>query len=436
MKRIIFISAIALASIALLSGCGGSKQSSDSGGKTKITFWASPNPTQFQFWKSMAKDFEKKNPEITVNVTQMKESPSSEATIQSAIASKTAPTMSENINRSFAAQLADSKAILPLNKQSGFNGIVKERNMVKTIGSWQFSDGSQYVLPMYSNPILFAWRLDTLKGLGINQVPKTYSELEHVAQIIKEKKIDKVVWAKKDIGDTTAWMRWFDFFPLYNAASRGGSFVSDGKFNANFPAVEGVFGLMSSLAKSGALLTGAATDPFENGVSVMTDIGPWMFPIWSEKYPELKFGENYTVTAPVVPDAMSDNKGASTYADAKGIVMYAQATKQEQKAAMSFVNFVFSDEQNDLKWLEKTSLIPARDDATTNVTFENYFSKNPQMKVFGEYVPSAVPAMDNGKYNDIQQVFGEKSWVPIVRGEKTPEKALADAKSAIKGALQ
>ncbi|MBC8863148.1 extracellular solute-binding protein, partial [Escherichia coli] len=71
------------------------------------------------------------------------------------------PTMSENINRSFAAQLADSKAIVPLNDVKGLDDVVKERNMSETMDSWKFSDGNQYVLPVYSNPILFAWRLDT-----------------------------------------------------------------------------------------------------------------------------------------------------------------------------------------------------------------------------------------------------------------------------------
>ena len=98
----------------------------------------------------MAADFEKQNEDITVEVSQMKESPSSEATIQSAIASNTAPTLSENINRSFAAQLAASQAILPLEKQDSFDTIVKARNMSQTIDSWKFSDGSQYVLPVYS----------------------------------------------------------------------------------------------------------------------------------------------------------------------------------------------------------------------------------------------------------------------------------------------
>ena len=175
-------------------------------------------------------------------------------------------------------------------------------------------------------------------------------------------------------------MRWFDFFPLYDAASKGANFVEDNKFVADEKAMENVFDLMSTLSKDKVLRTGEATDPFENGDSVMTDIGPWTFPNWAEKYPELKFG----------------------------------------------------DENNDMKLLETTSLIPARDDATENAAFKEYFEKNPVMEVYAANVPNAVPAMDNEKYNDIQQVFGEQAW----GGEKAPEKAVTDAKKAVEGALQ
>ena len=116
--------------------------------------------------------------------------------------------------------------------------------------------------------------------------------------------------------------------------------------------------------------------------------------------------------------------------------MYAQATEEEQAAAMKFLEFVFGDEKNDMKLLETTSLIPARDDATENATFKGYFERNPVMEVYAANVPNAVPAMDNEKYNDIQQVFGEQAWVPVVRGEKAPKKAVTDAKKAVEGALQ
>lgn len=435
MKKILFGATAILVGTTLLSACGGnSEDSAANDGKTNITFWAAPNPTQLKYWQEMADEFEKQNEDITVEVTQMKESPSSEATIQSAIASNTAPTLSENINRSFAAQLAASEAILPLEQQASFDTIVEDRNMKQTIDSWKFSDDSQYVLPVYSNPILFGWRLDILNELGINEVPKTYTELLQVVDKVKD--TDKALWAKKDLTDPTAWMRWFDFFPLYNAASEGAGFVENNKFSADETAMNNVFELMSTLADENVLRTGEATDPFENGDSIMTDLGPWTFPNWEEKYPELKFGENYTVTAPVVPDALADTEHVSTYADAKGIVMYAQATEEEQAAAMKFLSFVYSDENNDMKLLEMTSLIPARDDATENDTFKAYFEENPAMKVYAENVPYAVPAMDNEKYNDIQQVFGEQAWVPVVRGEKDAKTAVTDARTAVEGALQ
>lgn len=436
-QLVIGASAVLLGVIALAGCSSSSKDGSDSGdGKTKITFWAAPNPTQLKYWETIAKEFEKENTDVIVEVSQMKESPSSEATIQSAIASKTAPTLSENINRSFAAQLAASKAILPLEKQTDFDKIVAARKMTKTIDSWTFSDGSQYVFPVYSNPILFAWRLDTLKSMGIKEVPKTYSELLAVGKKLSDSKSDVALWAKKDLADPTAWMRWFDFFPFYNAASNGAPFIENNQFVADETAMKNVFGLMNDLAKEKLLRLGEATDPFENGDSLMTDIGPWTFPNWAEKYPELKFGENYTVTTPVVPDTMKSEEHVSTYADAKGVVLYAQATEKEQAAAMKFLAFVYGDEKNDMDWLEVTSLIPARDDATENPAFKAYFEKNPAMKCFAESVPYAVPAMDNEKYNDIQQAFGEQAWVPVVRGEKDPAKAVDSAKKAIEGALQ
>lgn len=436
LKKILGLLFMGVIGVGLISGCGSKGNSSESeDGKTKVTFWAAPNPTQVKYWKEMAKKFEENQDEYVVEVTQMKESPSSESTIQSALASNTAPTMSENINRSFAAQLSDSKALVSLSDMDGFNDIVKNRNMSKTIDSWKFSDGKQYVLPVYSNPILFGWRLDLLKELGHDQAPRTYSETLEISEKLKDKYSDKVLWAKKDLGETTAWMRWFDFFPLYDAASEGKSFVENNKFVANKNATENVLEFMGELSKNKLLLLSEATDPFENGLSLMTDLGPWTFPNWTEKYPELKYGENYVITTPVVPDQLKGIEHVSTYADAKGIVIYAQSDAEQQKGAIEFLKFVYSNVANDKEFLEMTSLIPARDDATENDEFKEYFDKNPEMVPYAENVPYAVPAMDNANYNDIQQAFSQDAWVPIVRGEKTASEGWNSAKKAIEGVL-
>ncbi|MBA3925070.1 ABC transporter substrate-binding protein [Listeria rustica] len=437
LKKVVF-SVLSVAMVgSLLAGCGsGSKDDASADGKTKVTFWAAPNPTQMKFWGEMATAFEKENPDIKIEVSQMKESPSSEATVQAAIASKTAPTISENINRSFAAQLADSKAIVPINEIDGMKEVAEKRKMTDSLDAWKFSDGNQYVFPVYSNPILFAWRTDILKEIGVNETPKTYSDVLAAGKKLKAKYPDKVIWAKADLADPTAWMRWFDFFPLYNAASKGNPFVKDGKFVADDKAGKEMLTFMSELQKNDLLLAGQATDPFETGTSIMADLGPWSFPNWAEKFPELKNGETYTVTTPPVPDALKDAENVNTYSDAKGIVFYAQAKDAEKKAAVKFLDFVYSNDKNDLKFLETTNLIPARDDATQNATFTEFFKANPALKVYAENVPYAIPAMDNADYNDIQQIIGEQAWNPVVRGEKKPAKAWNDMKKAEDEVLQ
>ena len=79
------------------------------------------------------------------------------------------------------------KRFLPLDELEGWDEIKKNRNMEDTMKGWEFADGHQYVLPIYSNAMLFGWRLDVLKELGFNEPPKTYSEMLEVAKKLKEK---------------------------------------------------------------------------------------------------------------------------------------------------------------------------------------------------------------------------------------------------------
>lgn len=404
-------------------------------GVTTIEFWAAPNPTQQVYWKEVAEEFTKENPKIKVNVSPMKESPTSEASIQSAIAGGSAPTMSENINRGFAAQLADSKALVALDELDGWDKVKENRKMENTMKGWEFADNHQYVLPIYSNAMLFGWRLDILKELGFNEAPKTYSEMLAVAKKLKEKYPDKYVWAKADLADPTAWKRWFDFFMLYDAASDGNKFVEGSKFTGDEKAGVQVLDFVNDLRKSDALLTRQAKDPFETGLGIFTDVGPWTIPYWADKFPKMKFNETYTLALPPVPDGM-DTKNVKTFADTKGLVIYASATKEQQKAAMTFINWVYSKPENDLKWLEKTNLPPARDDLTTNDAFKSFFDKNPALQPYAAAVPNGIPPMDNAKYNDIQTFIGQHAFNPVVKGEKNAKTAWKDMKEAIEGALK
>lgn len=433
-KKLIFGSAIALMGLGVLTACGNSGSNASQDGKTKITFWAATNPTQYKFWQNMAKDFEKENPDITVEVSQMKESPTSEATIQAAIASNTQPTMSENISRSFAAQLADSKAIIPLQKEKGFDDLVKQRDMSETMKNWEFSGGNEYVFPIYVNPMLFVWNTAELKKLGFDKAPTTYSEVEAIAKKAKEVNSKAVLWQSPNLTNATGYQRWFDFFLLYNAASNGGDFVSNNEYKADAKSLSQVYGFMSNLSKAGALSTDKTEAPFEKGLSLTSVIGPWTFPYWEETFPELKYGTNYNMAMPPAPDGTKE-ADVKTFADSKGLIIYSKATDKEKEAAMNFMEYVFKDSKNDLSWMETTSLTPATDNATSKEEFKNYFEKNPGMKAYADAVSKAVPAMDNAKYSEIQQAFSEKAWIPVVNGKMNADDAVKETEKAVNGVL-
>jgi multiple sugar transport system substrate-binding protein len=415
--------------------CGGGQGGQGSSNDKAITFWAAPNPPQQAFWTQMAKDYMAKNPGVTITVKPIAETPSSEASIQSALAGGTAPTASENIFTGFGSTLVQSQAVVPLDQMPGWSDLIKARNMEQTIQSWKFSDGHTYILPMYTNSMLVAWRSDILKQLGYSQPPKTYSQVLDLGKKLKAKFPNKYVWADSDLGKDTWYARWADFFTFYDAASNGHSFISGNKFTDDDNASVQTLTFFQQLAQENQLLTQTVTDPFENGNSLMEVIGPWTFTTWQQKYPNLKYNDTYTLAPPPVPDNMANTSAVKTFADAKGIVIYKQSSQQQQQEMWSFVKWVLSDPSHDLTWLNTTAEPPARDDLSTNPLFASYFTKNPELVPFAANIANSIPPFTNPNYTTIQQSLGDNALIPVIKGQAAPADAWNKWKSSTQSTL-
>ncbi|GLV55193.1 sugar ABC transporter substrate-binding protein [Dictyobacter sp. S3.2.2.5] len=419
-----------------LAGCGGDQSgSSSSGGSTNITFWSGSNPPEVAFWTQMAKAYTAKNPSVKVSVKTIPESPTSEAGIQAALAGNTAPTASEGIFTGFGSQLSQSQALVPLDQMPGWDNVLKTRHMDNTMQGWKFSDGHSYILPVYSNAIMVAWRMDILKQLGYSQPPRTYSQVLELGQKLKAKFPDKYVWARPELAKDTWYERWFDFFTLYDAATSGNSFISGSKLTADDSAAVSTLSWLQQMSQKKYLLAQTITDPFENGNSVMSIIGPWAFTTWQQKYPNLQLNKSYVLTSPVVPDNMASTQNVKTFADSKGIVIYKQASEAQQQAAWKFITWVYSDPQNDLTWLKTTALPPARDDLSTNPTFTSYLKQHPELVAFTDNIGNGVPPIKNGKYADIQQKLGADAVIPVIKGQASPQNGWNAFKSDIQSSL-
>jgi multiple sugar transport system substrate-binding protein len=405
------------------------------GEAVQFDFWAAPNPPQEAFWSEMADQYMADHPNVTINVSAMPESPSSEAGIQAAIAGGTAPAASENIFIGFGGELFRSDAIVPLNEMEGWQDILEARNMQQTVEAWQFQDGNYYILPIYSNAMLFGWRTDILSQLGIQDPPQIYSGVLDMGQQLKDQFPDKFVWARPALASNTWWERWFDFFMLYDAASGGQPLITGNEITADDDAAIGVLTFLSNLAENDYLLTQEVQLPFENGVSVMSQLGPWTFPSWAEQFPELQYQETFDLTMPPAPEGVAQGD-VKTFADAKGLVLYAQASDAQRQAAWDFIRWVFSDPQHDLQWLQRTNLPPARDDLADNEAFQSFFQEHPELVPYAQNIPNAVPPLAHPEFTEIQTMLGDEAVVPVVRGEKEPEQAWNDWKSAVQSVLQ
>nr|BBH86159.1 sugar ABC transporter substrate-binding protein [Thermosporothrix sp. COM3] len=427
LRGIFLIMALFLLGGSVLAACG----EASTGSANELTFWAAPNPPQQAFWDEMAKEYMAQHPDIKITVKAIPESPTSEAGIQSALAGGTAPTASENIFTGFGGQLKDSDAIVPLDQMPGWNDLIKARHMESSIAGWKWSDGHTYILPMYTNPMLFAWRSDILKELGYSQPPRTYSEVLKLGEKLKQKYPDKFVWARQPLMQDTWYERWFDFFTFYDAASNGKPLITGDKITADDQAAVGTLNFFKELNDKKLLLTQSANDPFENGLSVANLIGPWSFAGWQEKYPDLKYGKTFVLAPPPVPDNVPANQPVKTFADAKGIVMYKQASEEQQQKMWDFLKWVLSDPAHDMKWMQKTSLPPARDDLNSNAEFKAYFAKQPELQPFAENIPNAVPPLTASKYTDIQLSLGTQAIIPVLKHEKQPEQGWESWKKAV-----
>lgn len=445
--------AATMAAVSLV-GCGGSDAASGSGATAAsgdtivVDFWTAPQQVQYNLWESRAQAFNATGTQVngktvTVKVQQMPETPSSEAGIQNAIATGTAPAVSENVNRGFAATLAASDVVYDLSSEDWFNDVVESRAMGETMDAWAI-DGKQYVLPLYVNPMVWQWNMKGLQALGYDKAPETVAEFTEVMKAFAANKD-----ALAEVGVTHSfyrpsltrpdqyWDRWFDFMMIYNGVSGGKSIVEGNKLtmdrDAAIQAME-VIGTFGNTIQQGEL----SSIWLEEQPSVLVSINaPWEISLYREN--NVVYGEDY-----VYGPALVNNAGDKpyNYADSKGLAFYKadNISKEEHLGAVEFVKWVYNAEnsaQSDLEWLEATTMLPVRGDLNTNETFTATMEEYPELADLAQWVPYSIPGLATDKDADIWTAFTETCTGPYMNDVMQAEAGNApDASSYVDAAME
>lgn len=460
LKKCMALALASLVAVGTIAGCGSEEKPKNdgeqtpgtektaAGGEITVDFWTAPQQVQYDLWEKRAQAFNATNTKVggktvQVKVQQMPESPSSEAGIQNAIATGTAPAVSENINRGFAAVLSASDVVYDLSEEAWFQDVVAERKMGDTMDNWAIN-GGQYVLPVYVNPMVWQWNMKGLKALGYEKAPETVDEFTEVMKAFGSKKdalaeagVTHSFYRPSLTRPDQYWDRWFDFMMIYDGISQGKSIVEGDKLTMDKDAaveameVIGTFGNTIQQGELSSIWVDAAP-------SVLVSINaPWEISLYQEN--NKVYGEDY-----VFGPALVKNAGDKpyNYADSKGLAFYktGNITEEQHQGAVEFVKWVYNKDnsaQSDLEWLEATTMLPVRGDLNENEAFAKVMGEYPELSALAEWVPYSIPGLATEKDADIWTAFTEICTAPYMNDVMKAEAGNApDASSYVEAAVE
>ena len=299
-----------------------------------------------------------------------------------------------------------------LENEDWFKDIVKNRALESVMPGWEI-EGSQYVIPMYVNPMVLQWNTKALKELGFDKAPETKAEFDSVITKFNENKdkmsaigVTHVFYRNSLIRPDQWWDRSSDFQNIYLAFSGGKSWVEGNKLVLDKEIAKESFEFFGSLGNT--LLTSEVPNIWaeENPQVLFTIAAPWEIQALREV--GKVYGENYTY-GPMIEKNQGDTP--YNYADAKGLVLYKadNITDEIHQGAIEFMKWLYNEENSaktDLEWLEATTMLPVIGDLLENEEFSKYLAENEELKALAGQVEYAIPGMPHDKMAQIQEALG------------------------------
>ncbi|MCK5279508.1 MAG: extracellular solute-binding protein [Cyclobacteriaceae bacterium] len=394
---------------------------------SELLFWSSNNPQEIEFAQDMIEIWNaSNNPHISFQ--PVPEGQSSEEIILAAVVANTTPDIYASMRQGDVEFYAKSHTLIQLDTLKGFLEFMYARCDSSVMNEIRSSDGHIYQIPWKINPIIVLYNQDYYDELGVENFPRTYSEYLSLAEkFIKDRDGDGYVdqWFGYTESTVLWYQRFFNFIPLYYAASGGSPLIENNKAAFNNEAAVKVFTFLRSLYEKQYFpleKLGARRDPFIYGDIATKWTGPWDVPYLLKFKPDL----NFNAHPMPVPD---DFEGVShTYADPKSIVIF-KNTSNPQKA-WDFLQQFLSDE-NDFKFFSLSQQFPRRKDLLTNPQFVNYLKENHRLAPFAKQAKYTHGISDTPYMKEILDLISQEYEACVVYGKKEPEQAINDAAQAV-----
>ena len=425
-KRYIIIVLIVFTSFS----CNKSKKENDH----TLLFWSSNNRGEIEFTEYFVKQWNKEQ-ETKVRFQPIPEGQSSEEVILASVVGKTTPDIYANMWQGSVEMYAKAGVLVPLDTLEGFTEFIKARCTKKVVEEITSSDGHIYQIPWKINPIMTIYNKRLSSDFGLPKLPNTYSEYLKAGKVIKKDK-DGDGYVDQWVGYTAVKVIWYErlmnFYPLYIAASDGGALIKDNKAAFNNEHAIGVFRFLQELYQKeyySKERLSAGQDRFITEDIFTKWIGPWEI----RHVNKFKRRDDFEFTF-FPMQAPDDHKGpVYTYSDPKNIVIF--NTCRNPQDAWTFIKTLI-DRNGDKKLLEITTQLPNRKNMEMEEIFQDYFEKNPKMKIFAKQA-NYVKGVDNSEVIvEVFDIISQEYEACVIYNKKTPEKAIEDAAKAVDNLLK
>jgi len=416
----------ACACLLIISGCSNNKSQKNNG----LIYWSSNNTEEIQFADSMVIEWNKTHSgSERINSQPVPEGQSSEEIILAAVVGKTTPDIYSNMWQGDVESYAEAGALVALDTLPGFLPFIYERCDSAVVKEITSLDGHIYQIPWKINPIMLLYNVNSINEIGLAHAPANYSEFyEASKRYTRDTNGDGYIdhWFGYSEVLVTWWQRFFDFYPLYLAASNGGSLVKGKSVEFNNKYAVEVFRFLRSLYAKNYFSKESfqgKQDAFLSTNIASRFTGPWEISHTEKFKPE---GFKYDFSPIPVPD---DHKGpVYTYGDPKNLVIFKTCTNA--KLAWKFLQFMINKE-NDLKLLKITNQLPRRKNLEIEESYQPYFEKNPKMRAFARQAKYVKGTDASPVLKEVFDLISQEYEACVIFGKKTPEEAINDAAKSV-----
>jgi len=386
-----------------------------------MTYWSSTNPYEIKLAKELVSEWNTLHPDTLVLLQPLPEGRSGEEVLIIAAAGGTAPDICSNLPPIIVPLLAKANALVPVDSFADGRSFLSERIPPDLLETFVALDEKLYQIPWKGNPIMVQYNTGLLKEVGIDTLPKTWSDFIEAARLVTsdtdgDGRYDR--WMC-DLNITAEWrQRLFDFYVFYIAASNGKTLLTDNRVvDFNNDEAKDVIGFFAQGYEEGwipyTMFVGNALLREQVGAHIT---GPWNIAHTEKHKPE---GFEYDFGPIPVPDDY--NGGPFTFGDPKSIGIF--STTKHPEAAWEFVKFIIS-KKADLRLLTLCSQLPLRKDLLSDSLYSDYFENTLYMKKFAELVPYTRGFDQNPALQEVFESINMEYDAASIQRQRSPEEAI------------